>query len=84
MSPKVVKVRPRDDHTLSPLFGNGKRKVFDVRPYFDKGIFSEPSDIGYFRQVKPFFGGVGWPRGQDFSADTLLLEGKTVAPEAVS
>lgn len=84
MSPKVVKVVPRNDHTLLLSFANGERKVFDARPYLDKGIFRELSDLSYFKQVKPFFGGVGWLHGQDFSADTLFLEGRTVRAEAVS
>lgn len=76
--PKVVKVAPREDFTLLLSFANGEQRVFDVNPYMSKGIFKELCSFNYFKQVKPFFGGVGWPHEQDFSADTLYMEGQPI------
>lgn len=53
--------------------------MFDVSPYLSKGIFTELADPNYLGLAKPFFGGVGWPHGQDFSANTLYLESQPVA-----
>ena len=79
MTCRVTQVEPRENAALllSLSFGSEQR-VFGVSSYFDKGIFTElaePNDLG---QAKPFFGGVGWPHGQDFSADTLYLESQLV------
>lgn len=84
MTPKVVEVIPREDFTLLLSFANGERKIFDVSPYLNRGIFKELADFSYFGRVKPFFGGVGWPHEQDFSADTLYLESKAVTGEVAA
>jgi hypothetical protein len=73
MSPKVIQVEAQTDYHLRLQFDNGEVRLFDVKPYLDKGIFTELQAIQYFRQVKPFFGGVQWPNEQDFSPDTLYL-----------
>lgn len=74
MSPKVSQVEPLSDYRLRLSFDNGEVRVFDVTPYLDRGIFCALQSVGYFNQVKPFFGGVQWPQEQDFSPDTLYLE----------
>lgn len=53
---------------------NGKKGSFDVKPYLDKGIFTELKDKNYFSSVKIGFGGIIWPHEQDFSADTIEYE----------
>ena len=50
-----------------------------VGPYLSRDIFAELADPNYLEQAKPFFGGVGWPHGQGFSADTLYLESRPVS-----
>jgi len=77
MSPKVIKVEPLPDFLLRLFFDNGEVKCFNVSPYLEKGIFVELKNIHYFKQVKPFFGGVQWLHEQDFSADTLYLVSQT-------
>lgn len=73
---KVVSVTPQDDYTLILTFADGAQRVFDVRPYLDKGIFVELKDINYFRQVRVAFNTVQWPHEQDFAPETLYLESK--------
>ena len=41
MSPKVIDVKPACDFTLEITFANSERKIFDVKPYLDKGIFKD-------------------------------------------
>lgn len=73
---KVVSVTPQDDYSLILTFDNGAQRVFDVRPYLDKGIFVELKDLTYFRQVRIAFNTVQWPHEQDFAPETLYLESK--------
>jgi hypothetical protein len=74
MSPKVIKVEALENSCLRLFFDNGETRIFDVSSYLDKGFFRELQNIHYFKQVKPFFGGVQWPHEQDFGPDTLFLE----------
>ncbi len=45
-----------------------------MKPYLDKGIFTELKSREYFFTARPAFGGVVWPNEQDFSADTIEAE----------
>jgi hypothetical protein len=74
MYPRVQDVKPNPDYTLTLTFVNGEVKVFDVKPYLDKGIFKELRDKSLFNSVKPFLGSIQWRNGQDFCPDTLYLD----------
>ncbi|MBF0177856.1 MAG: DUF2442 domain-containing protein [Magnetococcales bacterium] len=74
MNPRVVAVEACEPPSLVLAFANGERRCFDVSPYLDKGIFKELRDAAYFRSVRAVSGFVAWPRGQDFSPDTLYLK----------
>ena len=78
MNPRVKEVKPNPDYTLTLVFDNGERKVFDVKPYLDKGIFTQLKDLKLLNSVHPFLGSIEWPNGQDFCPDTLYLEGKSL------
>ena len=78
MNPRVKDVNPNSDYTLTLVFDNGERKIFDVKPYLDKGIFMQLKNMKVFNSVHPFLGSVEWLGGQDFCPDTLYLEGKSL------
>lgn len=78
MNPRVSAVTANPDYTLTLTFTNGEVRVFDVKPYMDKGIFSELRDRSEFNSVQPFLGSIQWRRGQDFCPDTLYLESSRV------
>ena len=73
MNPTVVTVKPENDYKLSLTFDNGEKRLFDVTPFLDKGVFSELKNIDYFQKVKVAFGAIEWPHEQDFSKDTLYI-----------
>ena len=75
---KVVTVTLQDDYSLILVFENSEQRIFDVRPYLDKGIFSELKDLNYFRQVRVAFNTVQWPHEQDFAPETLYLESRAL------
>ena len=78
MNPAVESVKALAENKLVVLFVNGERKVFDVTPYLDRGIFVELKDESYFKSVRVAFGSIEWPNQQDFSRDTLYCAGETV------
>jgi hypothetical protein len=71
---KVISAEPIENHKLIILLSNGKKGIFDVSPYLDKGVFHELKELPYFRLVKVAYGGVLWPHEQDFSAETIEYE----------
>jgi hypothetical protein len=78
---KVISVEPLGDYRLRIQLSDGRRGIFDVSPYTDKGVFHELKEPNYFRRVKVAFGGVIWPNEQDFSAETIEYELKEELPE---
>lgn len=77
---KVKSVVLLEDFKLQLDFDTGECRIFDARPYLDKGIFRELQDPNYFRSARVQYGTVAWPNEQDFSPDTLYLE--SVAKDA--
>jgi Protein of unknown function (DUF2442) len=75
MNPRVIEVKPKHDYTLEILFANKERKIFDVKPYLDKGIFKDLLNAEVFASVKVENGSISWVGGQDFCPDTLYLDG---------
>ena len=71
---KVVSAKANDDFTLDLKFSDGSTRRFDVKPYLNKGIFTELKDLNYFENFKIVFGTVQWKNEQDFAPETLYLE----------
>ena len=76
---KVTAVKALDDYQLEFCFNTGETRVFDVRPYLDKGIFTELRDPSYFRSVRRAFDSIAWPNEQDFGPESLYVESRPVA-----
>ena len=74
MNPEVVDVKPNEDYTLTVTFDNGEVKIFDIKPYLDKGIFRALKNPVYFKTVTVIAGTVSWNDKQDFCPDTVYLE----------
>jgi hypothetical protein len=68
----VTKVSAVSNKLIYVELQNGVKGVFDVSPYWDKGILCELQDPVYFKQVGIEYGAVTWPHGQDIAPETLL------------
>lgn len=53
---------------------NGRRAIFEMKPYLERGVFRELKDERYFRRVGILYGAVTWPHEQDIAPETLLVE----------
>ena len=67
----VDKVKPLEDYKLELTFDNGEVKLFDVKPFMDKGIFRELYDIELFKTVKKSFDTVEWKNEADIDPEVL-------------
>ena len=74
---KVTSVKPLEGKRLSVTFSDGTTGMFDVTPYMRSDFFKRLEDDAYFKQVRLFFSGIGWPEGQDLGPDTIAAELKT-------
>jgi hypothetical protein len=68
---KVTSVKPLDGKKVAIVFSDGLSGIFDVSPYIRSEFFKRLEDAEYFKQVRLFFTGIGWPEGQDLGPDTI-------------
>ena len=71
---KVLSAKANDDFTLELTFTDGSVRLFDTKPYHNKGIFAELTDLDYFIDFKIVYGAVQWKNEQDFAPETLYIE----------
>jgi len=78
MNPYVKSIKFKQDYCLLLIFENGEKRVFDVKPYFDKPVFVGLKNIALFKTARVVSGSVEWQGEIDLSYDTLYLESRTI------
>ena len=71
----VKEVKPLDEYKLLVTFENGEVKLFDMKPYLNKGIFMELKDLSLFKSAKVNFDTVEWENEADIDPETLYEDG---------
>jgi hypothetical protein len=56
----VRSVHPQDDHLLLLTFENGEKRIFDLKPYLNKGIFTRLKSADLFKTARVVSGSVDW------------------------
>lgn len=67
----VTRVRPRADFQLELEFNTGETRLFDARPYLERGVFRRLQDPSLFKQAYVSFNTVCWPGNIDIAPETL-------------
>ncbi len=67
----VTRVRVLDGFQLELQFDNGETRIFDARPYLDRGAFRKLNDPVLFAQAFVAFDTVCWPGHLDVAPETL-------------
>ena len=76
MNPYVKSIKPQEDYCLLLTFENGEKRVFDLKPYFEKPVFKRLKNVALFKTVRVVSGSVEWQGEIDLSYDTLYLESR--------
>lgn len=72
----VIDVEPLNDYKLLLTFENGEKRIFDVSPYLDKGIFQELKNEEKFRTVHVSFDSIEWCNQADLDPEFLFEKSK--------
>lgn len=72
----VVQVRARDDFLLELTFSTGETRLFDTRPYLEKGVFKRLKDPALFKQAYVAHNTVCWPGNLDIAPETLYARSR--------
>lgn len=67
----VTRVNPLDNFQLEMAFSTGEVRIFDAKPYLQKGIFQKLQDENLFRQAFVALDTVCWPGGLDIAPETF-------------
>ena len=68
---EVTSVEPLEDYQLLLTFDNKEKKIKDMKPYLDKGVFKKLKDKEVFKKVKISYGTICWDDDIDMCPDTL-------------
>ena len=74
----VIRVVPWEDFSLELWFNTGERRLFDARPYLNRGVFTRLNDITLFKQAFVALDTVCWPGGLDIAPETLYDRSKSL------
>ena len=70
----VTAVRPLENYKLELMFENAEKRVFDVAPYLDTGVFTKLKDKAVFARVKISLDSIEWPEGIDLDPEVLYMD----------
>ena len=71
MYSSVSSVKALKDYELELTFDNNEKKIFDVKPYMDTGLFAKLKDENFFKMVRVSFDTIEWPNGIDLDPEVL-------------
>ncbi len=71
MQPTIVAVEPMDQYMLLLAYDNGEKRMFDLKPYLELGIFMALKDKRVFETVRVSFDSVEWSNHADIDPETL-------------
>lgn len=67
----IKDVKALDEYRLLLTFENEEKRIFDMRPFLEKGIFKELQDKNMFNTVKVSFDTIEWANEADMDPEML-------------
>lgn len=80
----VKKVKPVEGYQLILTFANGEKRVFDMKPYLNIGIFKQLKNIAMFNTAHISFDTVAWKNEADFDPEFLYSGSKKITGKKYS
>ena len=75
----ILTVEPRENFTLFLTFSDGKKGIFNAKPYLKTGtLFKELKNPSLFRSVKVGDVTIEWANGTDLCPDCIYQETKFI------
>ena len=68
---RIKEVKALDNYKILVTFDNNEKRIKDMKPYLEKGIFRKLKDKEFFKSVKIYYGTVSWGENIDLCADSI-------------
>ena len=75
----VKDVKAMDNYKLILTFENNEKKLFDMTPYLELGVFKTLKDENLFKTVKVSFDTIEWSNGADIDPETLYEDSHSLS-----
>ena len=69
---QVTEVKPEENYSLELKFSDGQRRLLDMKPYLDMGVFNRLKDMRAFKTVRISFDTVEWDCGVDLDPEFVF------------
>lgn len=73
---RIIEVKPLDNYQILVTFQNGEKRIKDMKPYLEKGVFKKLKDEKFFKTVRVAYGTVSWEEEIDLCADSIYETSK--------
>ena len=67
----IKDVKALDEYRLLLTFENEEKRIFDMKPFLEKGIFKELQDKNMFNTVKVSFDTIEWANEANMDPEML-------------
>jgi len=74
----VKKAKALADYQMELTFETDEVKIFDMKPYLERGVFKALKNKPLFKKVRVSFGSVAWPGDIDLDPELLYQDGKII------
>lgn len=68
---RIKNVQTTENYEIIVEFENGEKRIKDIKPYLDKGVFKALKNKDFFNEVKIKFGTVCWGEDIELCADSI-------------
>ena len=69
MYPAIRKVTPNEDFSLNLVLDNGEKRILDMKPYLDFGVFKRIQNYESFKHARVAFDTIEWDEGVDLDPE---------------
>ena len=76
MYPAIREVISHEDFSLMVVLDTGERRLLDMKPYLDFGVFKKIRDYEKFRKVRVAFDTIEWDEGVDLDPEFIYAKSK--------
>lgn len=74
----IHEVIPNEDFTLNIVLENGEKRILDMKPYLDFGIFKKIQNYSKFKNARVSFDTIEWDEGIDIDPEFVYKKSKPI------
>ena len=76
MYPAICEVTANKDFSLKIVLDTGEKRLLDMKPYLDFGVFKKIRDYERFKRVRVVFDTIEWDEGVDLDPEFIYANSK--------